>query len=144
MISAPPRFNQPREPLIKRVNFWSKSQCILPVLLLIGISRRSKLIFTGQGLSKACFPHRHARESVHTVINLNARSSGGAPSPPFPSPRSSPIRIAPGVDWNRFTNYRVESSHVNVIFLCTRERLISRWFVRRILVSSREKILEKR
>lgn len=121
--------------LINRANRWlnasifgqnrEESQCILPVLLLIGISRRSKLIFTGQGLSKACFPHRHARESVHTVINLNARSSGGAPSPPLPSPRSSPIRIAPGVDWNRFTNYRVESSHVNVIFLCTRERLWS-------------------
>lgn len=77
--------------LINRANRWlnasifgqnrEESQCILPVLLLIGISRRSKLIFTGQGLSKACFPHRHARESVHTVINLNARSS----SPPLPT-----------------------------------------------------------
>lgn len=37
--------------LIKRVNFWSQrgiAMRILPVLPLIGISRRSKLIFTGR------------------------------------------------------------------------------------------------
>lgn len=46
-----PSFNQPRETLIKRVNFWSQrgiAMRILPVLPLIGISRRSKLIFTGR------------------------------------------------------------------------------------------------